>query len=202
MLLEKARAPFDDPAWTFELKYDGYRLMAQTDGERAWLKSRNGADATAWFPEVVEGLLQLPPGVHVLDGEVCVLDQYGRTDFDRLHTRAMARRWKPGLAAVVYCIFDAPMHNGADLRNLPLVSRQQRLKRLFARPASSLLRVQGFVGEGVWLYEQAVHLELEGVVGKRLDSPYVSGERSKSWLKVKRPGATPAQRFVRPTRTW
>lgn len=78
--------------------------------------------------------------------------------------------------------------------------RQACLERLFARGASSLLQVDGFVGEGVWLFKQAQLLELDGISAKRLDSPYLAGQRTDAWLKVKRSGATPAQRFTRPAR--
>ena len=62
------RAPFSDPGWTFELKYDGYRLLAEVDAGRCSLKSRNGADATTWFPEVAAGLSALPGGHHANHG--------------------------------------------------------------------------------------------------------------------------------------
>lgn len=199
MLLGQAKRPFDDPHWDYQLKYDGYRLLAAHEGDTALLKSRNGANATAWFPELVEGLNHLEPQRCVLDGEVCVLDSYGRTDFNRLHERALARRYKPGLALVVYCVFDVLVHRGKDVRALPLQRRQKLLEQLFRRPTSSMLRVTGFRGEGNWLFEQACALELEGIVAKRLDAPYASGVRSDAWLKIKRKGAVTAQRFVRET---
>lgn len=197
MLLAQRPTAFDDPAWTFELKYDGYRLMAQTTPTGAALKTRNGANATTWFPEVAKGLYELALPDCVFDGEVCVLDQYGRTDFNQLHARARARRHKPGTAAVAYAIFDVLVFRGRNVCALPLRERQVLLEEVFERPGSSLLRVTGFQGEGNWLFEQACGLELEGIVGKRLDSPYLPGERSPSWVKVKRKGATPAQRFDR-----
>ncbi len=164
------------------------------------LKTRNGADATTWFPEVVRGLAELPAGEHVLDGEVVVLDELGRTDFDKLHARAKARRWKPGLASVVYCVFDVVVHRGRDIRHQPLRRRQACLEQLLRQGAPSLLRVTGLEGQGSQLFHQARLLELEGIVAKRLDSLYLAGQRSETWLKVKRKGATPAQRFNRPKR--
>jgi len=68
----------------------------------------------------------------VLDGEVVVLDELGRTDFDRLHARAKARRWKPGLASAVYCVFDIVVHRGKDIRDLPLPRRQACLELLLS----------------------------------------------------------------------
>jgi bifunctional non-homologous end joining protein LigD len=186
MLLTAAKKPFDDPAWTYQLKYDGWRLLAMTTSEGAFLRTRGGGDATRWFPEVGRGLEELPPERNIFDGEVCVLDAYGRPDFPLLHARAQAKGWRPNLSPVVYCIFDILMHAGRDLRALPLKKRRVHLANVMARPASSLLHVTGVDGEGAWLFDQAKSLEVEGIVAKRLDSPYSSGDRSRDWLKIKR----------------
>jgi len=127
-----------------------------------------------------------------------VLDEFGRTDFDKLHARAKACQWKPGLASVVYCVFEVLVHRGTDIRHQPLRRRQACLEWLFCQGASSLLRVTGFEGQGSRLFHQARLLELEGIVAKRLDSPYLAGQRSEAWLKIKRKGATPAQRLHHP----
>ena len=187
--------PLDDPAYTHELKFDGYRLLAET-GAAVRLKTRNGADATRWFPEIVAGLDDFTAR-HVFDGEVCVLDELGRPDFDRLHRRAKARGYRPGLDPVVYCVFDLLVHRGRDIRARPLSERKSALARLLRRKRSSILRVDDFPGRGVWLFEPARALELEGIVSKRLDSLYLSGQRSDAWQKVKRPGAVPPERFRR-----
>ena len=96
MLAEQVSRPFDDPGWTHEVKYDGYRMLAQVDAGRVTLQTRNGSNATTWFPELLTVLADLPGGRHVLDGEVCVLDDYGRSDFDRLHARAKRRGFPAG----------------------------------------------------------------------------------------------------------
>ncbi|WP_260501708.1 hypothetical protein [Aquabacterium sp. J223] len=88
------------------------------------------------------------------------------------------------------------VHNGRDVRTAPLVERQAALAALLEAPRLSVMRVTGFVGQGVWLFEQAKALELEGIVAKRLASPYAGG-RSLDWLKIKRPGAVPPERFKR-----
>nr|WP_231942750.1 hypothetical protein [Cupriavidus taiwanensis] len=95
-----------------ELKY-GYRLLASTKPFR--LKTRNGADATAWFPEIGHALAPLARGYHILDGEVCLLDEIGRSDFDRLPARARRRGWHRGADPVVSCVFDALIVNGKDV---------------------------------------------------------------------------------------
>lgn len=196
MLLGAAR-PFDDPAWLYEIKYDGYRMLAEVDGPRVYLRSRNGADATAWFPEVVASLAGMGTGRHVIDGEMCVLDDIGRSDFNRLHARARMRGWRPGADLAAFCVFDLLVHAGRNTMALPLTERKKRLAKLFSPQPPSTLVVGHFEGEGRVLYDQAVQLRLEGIVAKRQASPYMPGQRTDDWLKIKRPGATPAQRFQR-----
>ncbi|MDN4592022.1 hypothetical protein DBA29_26415 [Xenophilus aerolatus] len=115
MLLEERPFAFGAAGWLYEIKFDGYRLMAVVDGGRVELRTRGAANASAWFPEVVDGLAGLKGGPSVFDGEICVLDDAGRSDFDRLHARARRRRWYDGADPVVYCIFDvlvADEHGG------------------------------------------------------------------------------------------
>ena len=90
--------PFDSPDWAFELKYDGYRVLAST-GPGARLKTRAALNATGWVAEVARSLEQLP-GECVVDGEVAVLDDLGRSDFELLRDRARARGWREGLPLV------------------------------------------------------------------------------------------------------
>jgi bifunctional non-homologous end joining protein LigD len=198
MLLEEAKRPFDSPEWLFELKYDGYRLLAEFGGGKARLKTRNGADATRWFPEVARGLASVPGGPHITDGEVCVLDEHGRSDFDKLHERAKRRRWYAGCDPVAYCVFDLLVLAGRDITGMPLLDRKARLTKLLTPAPEGVLVVGHFDGESEQLFEGAVlQLGLEGLVGKRKASPYLPGVRSLDWVKIKRKGATPAQRFNR-----
>ena len=200
MLLSEGRSPWrDDPQMVYEIKYDGYRLLAQYSQEGVFLKSRNGANATRWFPEVAAALGALggSGGPVVLDGEVCVLDEIGRSNFDALHERARARRWAKGQPAVAYCVFDVLYMGGDDLRELPLRLRREVLREALPQNEGAILRVTGVEGEGEWLYGRAVDLQLEGIVCKRLDSQYSSGARSSDWVKRKVPGAVPAKRFSR-----
>ncbi len=113
LLCERKTLP-RGPGWHFEIKYDGYRLLAST-GAAPQLKSRNGANATIWFPELVEALAALPAG-SIIDGEVCVLDDIGRSDFERLHARARRKGWYRGADPVAYCVFDLLVGKGKDLR--------------------------------------------------------------------------------------
>lgn len=193
LLCERKTLPHG-PGWRFEIKYDGYRLLATT-GDAPRLKSRNGANATTWFPELVEALAALPSG-SVLDGEVCVLDDIGRSDFELLHARARRKAWYRGADPVAYCVFDLLVGKGKDLREMPIERRKAALQRLLANTPPGLLYVDS-VEDGAWLYGHALTLGLEGVVAKLAGSVYKSGERSRDWQKIKRPGAVPPERFRR-----
>jgi bifunctional non-homologous end joining protein LigD len=198
MLLDERPLPWGDPAWVYELKYDGYRMLAEFGGGAAQIMSRNGADATAWFPEVAASLAKVRGGPHICDGEMCVLDEHGRSDFNRFQDRARRRGWYKGADPVTFCVFDLLMENGKDLTGLPLLKRKARLmKRLAGLP--SILPVSYFpADEAKHIFDVAVHqLKIEGLVAKRADSVYKPGVRSSDWVKVKRKGAIPAERFKR-----
>jgi bifunctional non-homologous end joining protein LigD len=200
MLLHEGRKPhpFGQSGWLYELKFDGWRLMAGVDGGRVFLRTRNGADATNWFPEVVEGLCLIPGGPHILDGEVCVLDDIGRSDFNRLQDRARRRRWYEGCDPVVFCAFDLLAREGRSMIGEPVERRKEALRQLLKAKASSVMYVGHFGAEhGANLYAQAQALNIEGLVAKRLGSKYAPGERSMDWIKCKRPGAIPPERFRR-----
>lgn len=201
MLLTEAARVWVDPRWICEPKHDGYRLLAHIAGNLVTLLTRNGHNATGWFPELARSLAGLTASLTVLDGEVCVLDEIGRPDFDLVHRRAQRRRWYAGADPVVFVAFDLLAFDGHDLRSEALEFRKLLLAEVFASPPERCLLMQHFPGEqAATLFAAAVQLELEGVVLKRLGTPYVGGEpRTGDWVKVKRPGAIPPQRFSRRT---
>jgi bifunctional non-homologous end joining protein LigD len=132
------------------------------------------------------------------DGEACVLDDLGRSDFDRLQDRARRRRWYQGADPVAYCIFDMLVDRGVDITQRPLAKRKAALGKLLKVPLPNILLVGHFDGAGEQVFNEAVlPLKLEGLVAKRLDSVYTPGIRSSDWVKVKRKGAIPAERFRR-----
>ena len=196
MLLTDRRPPVPAPGWLYELKHDGYRMLARVDGGLVQLRTRNGADCTRWYPEVVRGLASLA-GQHILDGEACVLDDVGRPDFERLQIRSRRRRWYEGADHVAFLAFDLLVHRGRDIRGVPVQWRKKALEQLLTPALDSVLYVSHAEEGGDELYAQACALQLEGIVCKRLGSAYVGGERNGDWLKVKRPGAVPAERFRR-----
>ena len=200
MLLSESKSlrPFGDPNYIYEIKYDGYRMGALVSNSTAKLATKSGVDCTSWFPEVAKALATLRGGPHVMDGEAVVLDDIGRSDYNRLHSRALRRGWKEGADRVAYCVFDLLALDGRSLINLPIESRKAMLRELLTPPPPGVLYVDHFTSqEGAGMFEAAKQLQLEGLVAKRLGSPYRPGIRSEDWLKLKVPGAIPPQRFRR-----
>ncbi|WP_432262903.1 hypothetical protein [Cupriavidus sp. TMH.W2] len=200
--------------WQWQPKMDGYRLLADTaplpgpagvaiaaaSGRRrappapVALRTRHGADATAWFPELHPLLAGLPGRRHVIDGEIAVLDARGVSDFDRLHARALRRGWVAGADLTTYCMFDLLVHDGEDIRTRPLEERRARLRELVAT-VPAMLFVDD-IPDPAALWALVLALRLEGMVGKRVGSPYTAGP-SGDWIKLKRPGAIAPGRFRR-----
>jgi bifunctional non-homologous end joining protein LigD len=199
MLLSETASPLGKRGWIYEIKYDGWRLMAGVSRGKVHIRTRNGADYTAVFPEVVAALAELPGGPHILDGEGVVLDGAGRSDFDRLQDRALPRR-APGRGAdpVNFMVFDLLMRDGRALVELPVEQRKTELRDLLDDSSGAARYADHFAwNHGRSLFQQAKELGLEGLVAKRLGSIYKPGERTEDWQKVKVPGAVPAERFKR-----
>jgi bifunctional non-homologous end joining protein LigD len=188
MLAETADAPFSRPGWLFELKCDGYRILAGKDGGEARILTRNGHDCRASFPEIERAVRALPVERAILDGEVVALDSEGRPSFQRLQGRAKVTRPIDVRRAVVdtpvtFFAFDLLAVEGHDLRQLPLVDRKALLRRVL--PPTGIVRyLDHFEREGEALYEQVRARGLEGIMAKRADSPYRAG-RSSAWLKMR-----------------
>lgn len=188
MLAEPAPAPFRREGWLFELKYDGYRLLAEKAGGAPLLRLRGGGDATATFPEVARAVAALPVEGALLDGELVVLDEAGRPDFQALQARAQLRRPADVAAASVsrpatLFAFDLLSAGGLDLRPLPLTERKAVLGALAPR-LGPVRFADHLEAEGEALYREATARGLEGVVAKRAGSPYHAG-RSPDWRKVR-----------------
>jgi bifunctional non-homologous end joining protein LigD len=179
--------PFTHPDWVFEIKYDGYRLLAGKEHGEVRLISRNNHDFTAVFPDIAEVLAALPYDDFLLDGEVVVHDAEGLPSFAGLQQRGrLTREADIGRAATQWpatlYAFDLLLFAEYDLRRLPLTRRKTLLAQLL--PTVGPIRVSEHIeGAGVAMFEQLQALGLEGVVGKRADSIYV-GRRSADWIKV------------------
>ncbi len=188
MTAETAERPFSGPGWLFELKYDGYRVLAGRHAGRATLRYRSGMDATRLFPEITRAVAALPFDSLILDGEVVVLDDDARPAFQRLQSRNMlTRRADIERSAIehpaTFYAFDLPSLLGFDLRGLPLALRKALLKRVV--PVAGPLRFADHVDErGEELFAQVSGLGLEGLMAKKVDSHYRRG-RSADWLKIR-----------------
>jgi len=188
MLAETTDRPFSDPAWLFELKLDGYRLLAARVGGEPRLYSRNGNDLSAGFPEVSRAVAALPFEGLVLDGEVVALNESGRPSFQRLQQRAKLSRALDIRHAVVdnpvtFFAFDLLAADGFDLRALPLSTRKMLLRKVLP-PDGAIRFLDHFERDGELLYQQVLKLGLEGILAKRADSAYRAG-RSPAWLKIR-----------------
>src|SRR3954469_21840220 len=187
MLAEPRERAFTAPGWYFELKLDGYRALGARDG-RSCLLSRNGNELSSCFPEIIQALSALPFKRLLLDGEVVALDEAGRPSFQRLQQRARLRRGLDIRHAMVdnpvtYYAFDLLGADDFDLRPLPLSTRKALLRKLLP-PAGAIRFLDHFENDGELLYQQVQELGLEGIVGKRSESPYRPG-RSSRWIKIR-----------------
>lgn len=199
LLSESAVSPLGKRGWIYEVKYDGWRLMAGAAAGKVHIRTRGGADYTHVFPELVDAIAALPGGPHILDGEGVILDEHGHSSFERFQDRALPRRRpQSGADPVLFMVFDALMVDGRALIDEPVEVRKERLQQLLSESGGALR----FVPHAPWdhgrsLYQQAKALNLEGLVAKRLGSVYKPGERTDDWQKVKVPGAVPPERFKR-----
>lgn len=173
-------APPEGPEWLHEQKFDGYRILASVNDGDVRLHSRRFRDWTIEFPAVVRALAELPIRRALIDGEVAVVMPDGRTTFQGLQNSFRDPR-----ANLVYFAFDLLALDDEELAHLPLEQRKERLAELVKRSRSSVLRYSDHViGNGAAFFRKACERELEGIVSKRRDKPYLPG-RSMAWRKVK-----------------
>ena len=173
-----ADTPFSDPDWIFERKLDGIRCLATRDGSGVRLVSRTGRGMNHEYPTIVEALERESSDDFIADGEIVAFEK-GVTSFSRLQRRGRER------VPVFLYLFDLPRHAGEDLRTLPLRERKARLRQAleFGGPVRYTPHRNGEHGEE--MFREACEKGLEGVIAKRADSPYLSGGRSRDWLKLK-----------------
>jgi len=187
MLAESGAAPESSPDWRYEPKLDGYRVIAFVDGAQVRLRSRRGLDLTAVFPEITTELATQPAPM-ILDGEIVALGADGRPSFNALQNRAQAKTAAEIAAAqreapVVLVCFDLLHFAGLNLRGAAYRDRRRYLAQcLLPAPHLQLVHASDNAEE---LYRVALAHGYEGIVAKRLDSPYQPGRRSSAWLKLK-----------------
>lgn len=186
MLATLADKPFSDPDWLFEIKWDGIRALAFVEDGKVRLQSRTGRDITKQYPDLREVAKHVDADAAILDGEIVVLDEDGRSNFERLQSRMNVRSPSPELvrqAPVIYYVFDLLYCDGQDLRQTPLVERKELLRRVL-RSQPPVVYADHLLEQGKELLEQARQHGLEGIIGKQLRSVYIE-DRSRSWLKFK-----------------
>ncbi|MBD0677659.1 DNA ligase D [Pseudomonas sp. PSB11] len=167
--------------WSYEVKFDGYRIMARIDHDEVKLFTRNGHDWTHKLPDQAKALAALGLESAWLDGEMVVTDEQGVPDFQALQNAFEAGR----SGNILYYLFDLPYLNGVDLREVPVEERRAALSTVLKTSKDPLLRFSDAFGEDPEaLLNSACQMQMEGLIGKRLGSPYVS-RRSSDWVKLK-----------------
>jgi bifunctional non-homologous end joining protein LigD len=181
--------PFDDDAWLYEIKWDGYRAIAFLDGKSLRLVSRNQNDLTAAYPELHSLPEHMQARTAILDGEVVALDEQGRSSFSLMQQRTgvgegarRIRRTRDDIP-VVYYVFDVLYADGYDVTQVDLEKRKQLLASIL-QPNDLIRYSDHYIGNGIALFEAAAQRGLEGIIAKRRRSFYEQ-KRSSDWLKIK-----------------
>ena len=173
--------PTRPTGWIYEIKFDGYRLMTRIDGDSIKCFTRNGHDWTAKLPALVKAIAAADISSAWLDGEIVVLNERGVPDFGALQNAFDSA----STVNIVYFIFDLPYLDGLNLTHVKLARRREILRTVLTRnPQENIRFSEAFEHPPQDLLASAAQLGLEGVIGKRADSPYASG-RSRSWVKLK-----------------
>jgi bifunctional non-homologous end joining protein LigD len=181
-----ASEPPAGPGWIHEIKHDGFRILAHRRGRNIRLFSRKGYNFADRFPRIAEAIEALPVRSCVIDGEAIVCDDGGLAVFELIRSHRSN-------AVAVLCAFDLLEVNGEDIRREPIQDRKRRLAGLLRFPHDGMALNEAFTGDGAVIYNHACALGCEGIVSKRLGSPYRAG-RSAHWLKIKNPAAPAVRR--------
>jgi bifunctional non-homologous end joining protein LigD len=175
MLCTLTKEVVPDEGYLYEVKWDGYRIISYIQNGKVRMDSRSALDYTTKYPPVAKALKELSHDA-VLDGEVVVFNEEGKPDFDALQT------YNGHNTPINYCVFDILWLDGYSLMELPLTERKAILQDLVE--GNELLRFSESFEDGEALYQQALDLDLEGIVAKRKDSSYVPDARDSRWLKT------------------
>lgn len=178
MLATLTDQPFDKPGWVFEVKWDGYRAMAMLDGKKVELASRNAKSFNDKFYVIHDALAELNIRA-ILDGEIVVLGKDEKADFGAL------QNWRSETDGIlVYFVFDIIWHDGKDLTELPLSERRKILENIL-KPNDKIRLSEIFETSGTEFFKLAQKMNLEGIMAKKANSLYDTGNRSRDWLKIK-----------------
>lgn len=179
MLATLVDKPFDEPGWLYEIKWDGYRAIAVLNGKTANLVSRNRKSFNDKFYPVFEAVSAWNVNA-VVDGEIVVLNDDGLSDFSAL------QGWRSEAdGALIFYVFDLLWLNGHATTDLPLMERRKLLKRLMPKKEGIIRLSEHFDASATEFMEAAAKMGLEGIIAKKADGLYHSGERTRDWLKIK-----------------
>lgn len=184
MLATLVAAPFDDPDWQFEIKWDGFRVETVVDGTSIRLWTRGQQDAARYFGPFLEPATWISAKQAIVDGEVIALDDRGEPDFALLQERIKGRGRSGAADPFVYEVFDLLYLDGRSLLDEPLEVRRRLLADAL-RPDSRVRLSEDIAGDGIAFFEAAKARGLEGIMAKDRRSPYVPGKRTLTWQKVK-----------------
>lgn len=178
MLAKEVSEPFDSEDWIFEVKWDGYRAVAEINEGAVKIYSRNGNDFSQRYLRLVDNLRSIKHNV-ILDGEIVVLNEKGFPDFQKM------QHYEENTAfPLIYYVFDLLFLNGKSTVELPLLERKKLLKEVV--PVMEMVRHSEHVAEkGISFFEASTDQDLEGMMAKKADSLYYPGKRTTDWLKVK-----------------
>jgi bifunctional non-homologous end joining protein LigD len=179
--LQQIPRPFDDPDWLFEIKYDGFRSLAQIEHGVCRLISRKD-NIYKRFTDLAKAIpADLTTDEAVLDGEIVVLDSEGKSLFyELMHTRAVP----------IFAAFDLLWVNGADLRDQPLLERKRRLRKFVRKRARRMMYVDHITQNGKAMFAEICRRDMEGIVAKPAISPYKKVRGESPWIKIKNPAYT------------
>ena len=179
MLATLVDKPFDEPGWSYEIKWDGYRAIAYLQNHKVELISRNNKSFNEKFYPIFEELKKWKKKA-VIDGEIIVINNEGISDFEAL------QNWRSEADGhLIFYVFDLLWYNGYSLMKLPLQERRSRLQSLFSG-SEDMIRISAEVeAHGVELFDVAARMGLEGIIAKKKSSIYLPGIRTKEWLKIK-----------------
>ena len=175
-LVEKAPT---GPRWVHEIKFDGYRMGARIERGKVQLLTRSGLDWTAKYPATAAAFARLPVKTGYIDGELCGVRADGVTSFELMQQSSDA-----GYGGLIHFAFDLIELDGEDVAKLPLLERKERLARLLKDPPEGIVYSEHEGGDGEAFRRAACEHGLEGVVSKRVDRPYLPGDRG-VWVKSK-----------------
>jgi bifunctional non-homologous end joining protein LigD len=177
MLATLVNRPFHKEGWQYEVKWDGYRTIAFCNKNKVELKSRNDKSFNAKFYPIHKAVQEW--SIHaVVDGEIVVLDETGKSNFSAL------QNWRSEADGGIYFyVFDLLWIDGKDIMHMPLAERRKILKGII--PEDGLIRLSEDFDNGIKFFEAAKKMGLEGIIAKKSDSIYIPGVRSDAWLKIK-----------------